>query len=132
MKKIITIYFFVFLFLSFGVKAQNNQEEDNLDRYYQMNTFGQNVFLDEEERIKSYIFYVGTMNDQQYRFFFYLLKQNAPFQVRETWTKQFIQIDTTDQDFKLIEPKLKAAKNEMEQLWETSSNPALELERRMR
>lgn len=132
MKKIITLFFFIFLFISFGVKAQNDKEEDDLDRYYQMNTFGQNVFVDEEAGIKSYMFYVGTMSDDQYRFFFYLVKQNAVFTVKETWAKQFIQIETTDQYFQLIQPKLQAAKEEMEQLWETSSNPLLELERRMR
>lgn len=118
--------------VSFSVFAQNDQEEDNLDRYYQMNTFGQNVFLDEEEGIKSYIFYVGTMSDDQYRFFIYLFRKNAVFTIKTTWAKQFIQIETTDQDFKLITPKLNAAKNEVEELWENSSNPLSELEKRMR
>ncbi len=135
MKKIL---FIMLVFLTFCVftpllaQNDNSNEKETLDRYYALTTFGESVFINEEEGIKGYIFYVGTMSDDQYRFFFYLLKQNVPFKAKETWDKQFIQIETTEQDFKLIKPKLIAAKKEMETLWETSANPLLELERRMR
>ena len=135
MKKTL-VPLFIFLVFSFFTPlfAQNDtiNEKESLDRYYALDTFGESVFLSEEATLKAYIFYVGKMDNDQYRYFFYLLKQNAPFKIKETWDKQFVQIETTEQDFKLIKPKLIAAKKEMETLWQTSANPLLELERRMR
>ena len=134
MKKSTFIYLVLFLLSSLPLQAQNDVEEEknSLDKYYQMKTFGQYVLMEEEEGINSYMFYIGKMNDEQYRFFYFLLEKNAPFKVKKTWDKQFVHIETTEENFNLIKPKLLAAKNEVEQLWKSSSNPLLEMERRMR
>lgn len=134
MKKIILIalVFFLSFFFSSLIAQSDTEDDEKLDRYYEMNTFGQNVFIDNEEGIKSYIFYVGIMDDDQYHFFLHLLKQNAVFAIKETWAKQFIQIESTEEDFRFIYVKLQTAKNEMEDLWKNSSNPLSDMERIMR